>query len=474
MRKTNFLLFHLIFLLSLIAVYHIPLVCFWAQDLHQPPMNRYVRFYILGVLGLVYIFNYLFLYHYNKTDVLLFEFNRMAIYFWVSTLAVLLFLCTSYAIFSSDLFEYSMRARMFAIYKLNPYIHTPIEVSKDIFFPLIFWKQGQGAQEGYGPLWVMIGSIHTLFFRNSAFWTSYMHKLIVSLFYFGSIPFFHRLCLHLKIRKPDVITVAFFTNPLVVISTFIDGHNDISMLFFAFMALYFVLRARYIVAFMLFALAVQIKFLHILLFPILFTYVFIKEGDWTAKRKVFLMIKGSLISIATVALTWLPFLKEDTFAALFNYYFVIGKTLWYDSVPYVFYFVFTKFGILISKEVICAVFTALFLGIYFYLFYYFMPKLKKDDRMLFSFFSFVYIAMFLTNPTSYQSWYIMWFLPFLLLSRIRFRFLLFYLLSFFSLITFWKRMSAILALFIVVYVTLMFLYKRNKLPDFFLALEEQK
>ncbi|HTZ11553.1 MAG TPA: hypothetical protein VMD04_04170, partial [Candidatus Margulisiibacteriota bacterium] len=178
--KKRFLIFHFLFLLSLVSIYFIPHIYPLVNERFLPPVNRYLRFYIIGVFSLTFIFYYLTLSHYIKLDAPLLRRSRLGIYFWASTLSVLLFLCTSRALLSHDLFEYSLRSRMITLYGLNPYIHTPMDIKNDIFFPHAIWKR---YTECYGPLWVLLGIPHTFIARDSFLLSRFLHKLVLFSFF---------------------------------------------------------------------------------------------------------------------------------------------------------------------------------------------------------------------------------------------------------------------------------------------------
>src|SRR3989338_8323590 len=241
-NKIDFILSHLIFLLSLIVICHIPRLYPVVHEKYLPPMDRYLRFYIIGVFSIAFLAYYLCIYFYKRSNVSVFKPGTLSLYFSASTIVVFLILCSSSALLSHDLFEYSLRGRMISVYKLNPYLHTPIEIKNDIFFPLIFWKR---TPECYGPLWAGIGAFHTLFFKNSAALTSFMHKLVLLAFLGMTSSVFYKLCKDNIPEEAGSTTLALLLNPLVIVMTLIDGHNEIAMAFFILCAFYFLVKSKY-------------------------------------------------------------------------------------------------------------------------------------------------------------------------------------------------------------------------------------
>jgi hypothetical protein len=447
---SSFILFHAVFLISLVSVYYIPHIYSIVNEKFLPPQNRYLRFYIIGIFSLVFIFYYLTLHYYSKLNNPLFKRSRLSLYFWVSTLSVFLFLCTSRALLSHDLFEYSLRSRMITVYGLNPYTHTLLDIKNDMFFPYAAWKK---YTECYGPLWVLLGVPHTIVAGNSFLASRFLHKMLLFSFFLPSVFIFFKLAKLLKLNKPDLAALAFFINPLVIILTLIDGHNEISMFFFMLLALYFLLTERQIISLIMLALAISIKFIYTLIIPLFIIYILLRN-----KNKLSAVLKlgvGGLLSAAIVLAISFPFGK-GMLPALVYYYSDLNRNFWYDSFPFAFYFLFSKAGIMVSKQAVGAVFTVFFAAAYAYLLYYFTIRSKKlDKQAIFTTASLMILALLFTNYTQFESWYLLWVIPLILLSRIRDKFLLVLLLSYFLIMTFWKRMSVLATPMIVIYFLLL-------------------
>ena len=455
-NKRRFIIFHFLFLLSLVAVYYIPLICSMINDTNLPPLNRYVRFYMIGIFSLVFLFYYFYLYYYNRLDVSLFKLNGLSVYFWLTTTVVFLFLCSSYPLLSGDLFEYPIRGRMLTVYGLNPYIHTPMDIEQDMFFPLAYWKN---MPERYGPAWVIIGTLHTIFFKNSLALTIFMHKLVLFIFLFLSCYLFYKICSGLKLQNPDILAAAFVTNPLIIIMTLLDGHNEIVMVFFILTSLYFLLRSKYLLSFLMFALSIQIKFVYIVIAPLLILYILLRPNGRSSGLRIYEIIKGGFLSAGVMVLLWLPFGKEN-FIDLFNYYKDLGRELYSNAIPYAIYFLLKKTGIAISESTIINIFSVVFFIIYIYLIYFFIIKIKTDKQAIFTASGFIMLTVIFTNYTPFNSWHLLWAIPFIFLSQLKSNFLLVFLLTYFLLMAFWKRMSVLVVPMAVLYFIMRMTYNR--------------
>ena len=449
--KKSFIVAHLCFLLSLCAVYFIPIIASFIGDSVLPPMNKYLRFYIIFIFTLVFIFYILDLYYCNKIK--LFESGKSILsgYFWASTVSVMVFLCSSYALLSSDLFEYSLRARMLSLYDLNPYLSIPAKIKNDFFYPMLFWKK---TPECYGPLWVKIGQLHSVFFKNSMFLTSFMHKAVLLVFLGLSSLAFYKLAYQLKIKKSRLLTAAFFMNPLVIVSTIVDGHNEIAMTFFILSASLFLLRSRYVLSLFFLALAIQVKFVYVLIVPFFILYI-LKDASKKILIRFVDIFAAAIFSFIAVLFLWLPFGKESVIAII-RYYKELSLNFWFDSIPFAVYFILDKIGIVVDKYNIATFFSIVFALIYVCLLVNFVKRIKQDQKIFFTTVSLILLALFITNSTPFQAWYLLWVIPFILLSGIKTRFLLVLLLSYFFILTFWKRMSVLFLPMIVSYVLLQF------------------
>ena len=454
-NKIDFIISHLIFLLSLIVICHIPRLYPVVHEKYLPPMDRYLRFYIIGVFSIAFLAYYLCIYFYKRSNVSVFKPGRLSLYFWASTIVVFLILCSSSALLSHDLFEYSLRGRMLSVYKLNPYLHTPLEIKSDIFFPLIFWKR---TPECYGPLWVGIGAFHTLFFKNSAALTSFMHKLVLLAFLGMTSSVFYKLCKDNIPEDAGSTTLALLLNPLVIVMTLIDGHNEIAMAFFILCAFYFLVKSKHALSSMFLALAIAVKFVYILLAPIFVLYVLSDKKPHGAKEKAYNIIMGGAVFALTTAVSWFPFGRESVKAIIY-YYTELSKNFWVDSIPYAVYFISDKIGIAISKSLIANIFFFLFVIVYFCILGYFLNKARMDKQSLFTSSALILLALLVTNSTPFQAWYLIWVIPFIFLSNIRLKFQLVFLLSYFLIMTFWKRMFVMAIPMVMVYSVMLLLNK---------------
>jgi hypothetical protein len=156
---------------------------------------------------------------------------------------------------------------------------------------------------------------------------------------------------------------------------------------------------------------------------------------------------------------WLPFGVKSV-KAVFNYYSDLGRNFWCDSIPYAVHFVLTKSGFMLSKQAVGNFFFFLFIVSYVCIIGYFLKKSEKDKQAIFTALSLVLLALLFTNSTPFQAWYLIWVIPFILLSNIRIKFQIAFLLSYFLIMTFWKRMCVLAVPMFAAYLFIRAVYKR--------------
>lgn len=456
--KKKFILSHLILILSLTVVSQIPRLYPMIHEKYLPPMDRYLRFYIIGVFSVVFLAYYLCIYFCAKSGISIFKAGGLSVYFWASTVSVFLVLCASSAILSHDLYEYSIRARMLSIYGLNPYLHVPFEIKEDLFYPYIFWKT---TPECYGPLWVLIGLTHSFFFKTNLALTSFMHKAVLLLFLLAGCFVFRRICKEVIPKYADITTSAFLLNPLIVILTLADGHNEIAMAFFILSAFYLLIKSRYGLSLVSLALAINIKFVYILIVPFFVLYILFNQDVKGLRQRIYELLAGAFLSVLITVILWAPFGMKSV-RAIISYYTDLSKNFWVDSIPFAVYFVSDKIGLALAKGLIANIFSCIFAAAYLFVLIYFIRKIKTGKQAIFTSTALILLALLFTNSTPFQAWYIIWVLPFIYLSDMRLRFQLAFLLSYFLIMTFWKRMFVLATPMIITYF-FVFLYHKKVL-----------
>ncbi|MBI3315944.1 MAG: hypothetical protein HYZ87_03100, partial [Candidatus Omnitrophica bacterium] len=146
-------------------------------------------------------------------------------------------LCAAHPVFSGDLMEYLMRGRILGVYHQSPYQQVPAAFPQDMLYAHSTWKANP---DSYGPLHVVLETVPAILSPGSIRGMLWLEKLIFLGFMAVGIYFFKRLVSEYDPKASPVATVFLFAlNPLLWVSTVIDGHNDTVMLALTLAAVYF-------------------------------------------------------------------------------------------------------------------------------------------------------------------------------------------------------------------------------------------
>jgi len=226
----------------------------------QRPLSTF--FYVVIIL-LLYLFYFLFL--------------RLAKIgkirgIWGLVIATTVILTFSYNAFSYDLFNYMFDAKIVAHYRQNPYEHKALDYPGD---PMLSFMHSTHRTYPYGPVWLVLTAPLSLGI-NFFLPTFFLFKSLTSLSFIGTAFFISRILKSASPQNEILGTIFFALNPIVLIESLVSSHNDITMMFFAVLGLYLLIKKHYIFSFLFLFLSIGIKFATILLLPI-FIYIAIKQ-----------------------------------------------------------------------------------------------------------------------------------------------------------------------------------------------------
>lgn len=130
----------------------------------------------------------------------------------------------SYPMFSYDVFNYILTAKLTFFWKENPYVVMPIEISND---PNLNFTRAANKLALYGPTWIGATFLPSLVGFGNV-WLSFLaFKAIVGACY-GIF-----LWMIYKYTKSLWNVVFFALNPLILSEVLINGHNDLFMMVLA-------------------------------------------------------------------------------------------------------------------------------------------------------------------------------------------------------------------------------------------------
>ena len=212
---------------------------------------------------------------------------------------------------SSDIFYYMGVGELHSIYGQNPYYKTikqyvdenPAVTQNDTIMKqgsLNYWSNTTVV---YGPVAQTIFSLFTkISFKN----------IDVCLLIFKLINLIvHLLNCYLiyKITKKLTFSVIYGLNPYILMEFIGMGHNDIIVVFFVLLCMYFLLKRKQILPSVVFlAIATGIKYFTILLLPIVILYHYREEKK--ILKRIFECIKYGLIFLAIMLIEYAFYYRD--------------------------------------------------------------------------------------------------------------------------------------------------------------------
>jgi hypothetical protein len=234
----------------------------------------------LALLTLLFLFYYACLDQVKK--------NMVAVeQFWKLVFLLSIVLLFSYNAFSYDLFNYMFDARIVTYHHLSPYAYKALDFPHDPWINFMRWTH---RTYPYGMLWLAL-TVPLSFIGFQYFLpTLFLFKGLMVCSYLGSVYFIGKIVERIA-QKDKLFAMGLFAlNPLVVIESLVSSHNDIVMMFFALMGIYFLLKRRYILAFISLIFSMHIKFINVSLPTILGQVIpvgiaFSIVGVWLMNKK---------------------------------------------------------------------------------------------------------------------------------------------------------------------------------------------
>jgi len=172
------------------------------------------------------------------------------------------------AMLSFDIFNYAATAKTTFFYMENPYIVMPIEFINDT---VLQFMHSANKTALYGPVWIILTAVPSLIIGFSNFIALIFGlKIIVGVFYFLT------LVILWKSSRDWIPVLLYALNPLIVIETFVSGHNDVAMMFLVLYSLYLLSKRKFYWSALLLLLSIFIKFATIFLIPIVVYILFLQ------------------------------------------------------------------------------------------------------------------------------------------------------------------------------------------------------
>ena len=200
---------------------------------------------------------------------------------------------------SHDAFSYIYQSRIISHHQANPYEHSYSEFKYNDKLYNILENKWSSRYSPYGPLFLNIGSGITKIANNNLIISLLLFKLVFWLFFIGSAGLVY------KITKSLSSFYLFAFNPYLLFEFLINGHNDIIIIFFLLLSLYYLFKTSWKTQFLSITflfLAFITKSYAIIFLPLAGIKIILNKKLITEKVKIFIfflffIILSTLFSI---------------------------------------------------------------------------------------------------------------------------------------------------------------------------------
>lgn len=203
---------------------------------------------------------------------------------------------------AADIYDNIMHGRITGIYKASPFSQVIADYPQDPFYQYAAWKKSQSA---YGPLWELLAGLTAWLSGDGIIANVIAFKFLPGLFHMASVGVIY---IFLKDTAPDkalsgVLLLGW--NPVLLYETWGNGHNDMAMTFWFLLAFLFIHKRRFTMANLSLLLGALIKFIPLLLIPIVAVISWREIRETRERIKFFAQtaIAGSLLT----GLLYFPF-----------------------------------------------------------------------------------------------------------------------------------------------------------------------
>jgi hypothetical protein len=203
---------------------------------------------------------------------------------------------------SFDIFDYVFRGRMIVEYGASPLATAPAVFLNQPFYNYITWR---GQVDTYGPLWeyasgAVAWAVHAVFGRADSLVAYIVGYRLMAVLLTGLCGLL--IALIVRRNAPQLIPaalLAWFWNPLVLITTAIGAHNDLLMLVALLAALLLFQRQRWVCGLLALALAAHVKLTALLVLPVLGLWL-LRRCGWVRTLRI-----CALALVCSIPLSWL-------------------------------------------------------------------------------------------------------------------------------------------------------------------------
>ena len=278
MRKKILNIKYLYIFISLLLV--VPSIAYLIKNKTIMNFNEYFTFFLknpntsseaivnMVVFGTIIISLFIVYAIILKKHVELFK-NKIKLFAYIAIISVIFVIAIPFT--TSDIFYYMGTGWIDAKYGKNPYYVSVKEVREEILNDELLDRTGvwEGQTVVYGPLWAYACKVLSKLSFGNATLGLYIYKLAALLVHLGATFLIY------KITKKNLFVLMYGLNPFILFEGLTNVHNDLYLIFFILLAMYFLVRKKSILFSVIsLALATVIKYVSILFLPFILIYYF--------------------------------------------------------------------------------------------------------------------------------------------------------------------------------------------------------
>ena len=298
---------------------------------------------------------------------------------------------------SSDIFYYIGTGWLESNYHQNPYYTTSYEVRVENPNDEILQKTGTWENRivVYGPLWSLICRFLSSMSFGSIDIALCLYKIVaIGIHIINTLIVF-------KITGRKKFALLYGINPFILIEMISNLHNDLYLIFFTLLALYFLLKKKNIILTIVFmAFATCVKYVSVLLIPFMVLY-YLKNKK--ILQKILYCLLYAIIFISIVVLLYLMYAKDlEIFSTIFQMrgetrgtiYSILNRISIKTQIDFLHY----------GKIIFTTIFILVFIDALIYMF----VKKKNNIRNTIRKYNNVILAFIFIFLTIIFPWYISW------------------------------------------------------------------
>jgi len=193
-------------------------------------------------------------------------------------------LALAYPTTAIDMLIYAVRTRGWALYGLNPLATAPQELPGDPWAGLA--AEWADAPSPYGPVWEGPSLLAFHLVAGDFLAHLFALKVMAILAYLGCTILVGLILRRIKPEWALVGVAAFAWNPLALLEAVGNAHNDILMVFFLLLAIYFAVSDRRWLVIPVLTLSILTKFVTLMVVPFFLIYLVRQESSWRRRLLV--------------------------------------------------------------------------------------------------------------------------------------------------------------------------------------------